>query len=42
VIAALPGGTGPRTRLIPAASAMLRLLEEAAAGRERPLADVSP
>jgi DNA-binding transcriptional LysR family regulator len=36
VIAALPGG--PRTRLIPAASAMLRLLEEAAADRERPLA----
>ncbi len=37
VIAALPGGPGPRTRLIPAASAMLRLLEEAAADRERPL-----
>lgn len=41
VIAALPGGAGPRTRLIPAASAMLRLLEEAAAGRERPLAAAS-
>lgn len=37
VIAALPAGAGPRTRLIPAASAMLRLLEEAAAHRERPL-----
>ncbi len=37
VTAALPGGRGPRTRLVPAASAMLRLLEEAAADRERPL-----
>ncbi len=37
VIAALPGAPGPRTRLIPAASAMLRLLEEAAADRVRPL-----
>lgn len=37
VTAALPGGPGPRTRLTPAASAMLRLLEEAAADRERPL-----
>jgi DNA-binding transcriptional LysR family regulator len=33
VIAALPGRVGVDTRLIPAASAMLRLLEEAAAGR---------
>jgi DNA-binding transcriptional LysR family regulator len=33
VIAALPGRVGVATRLIPAASAMLRLLEEAAAGR---------
>ncbi|HEY2768250.1 MAG TPA: LysR substrate-binding domain-containing protein [Solirubrobacteraceae bacterium] len=41
VIAALPAGAGPRTRLIPAASAMLRLLEDAAAHRERPLAQVS-
>jgi DNA-binding transcriptional LysR family regulator len=37
VIAALPGGAGSRTRLIPAASAMLRILEEAAATRHRPL-----
>jgi DNA-binding transcriptional LysR family regulator len=37
VIAALPGGTGPRSRLIPAASAMLRILEGAAAARHRPL-----
>ncbi len=37
VIAALPGKVGSRTRLIPAASAMLRILEEAAAARERPL-----
>jgi DNA-binding transcriptional LysR family regulator len=37
VIAALPGGTGARTRLIPAASAMLRILEAAAATRHRPL-----
>jgi DNA-binding transcriptional LysR family regulator len=37
VIAALPGGAGPRSRLIPAASAMLRVLEEAAAGRHRPV-----
>jgi DNA-binding transcriptional LysR family regulator len=35
VLAALPGGASHRTRLIPAASAMLRVLEEAAAGRER-------
>jgi DNA-binding transcriptional LysR family regulator len=33
VIAALPGRVGVNTRLIPAASAMLRFLEEAAAGR---------
>lgn len=34
VIAALPGGgSGPRSRLIPAASAMLRILEAAAAER---------
>jgi DNA-binding transcriptional LysR family regulator len=37
VIAALPGKVGSRTRMIPAASAMLRILEEAAAARERPL-----
>jgi DNA-binding transcriptional LysR family regulator len=37
VIAALPGGTSARTRLIPAASAMLRILEAAAATRHRPL-----
>jgi DNA-binding transcriptional LysR family regulator len=37
VIAALPGRVGARTRMIPAASAMLRILEEAAAARERPL-----
>jgi DNA-binding transcriptional LysR family regulator len=37
VIAALPGGAGPRSRLIPAASAMLRILEAAAADRHRPL-----
>src|ERR1700733_15211156 len=37
VIAALPGKVGSRTRLVPAASAMLRILEEAAAARERPL-----
>jgi DNA-binding transcriptional LysR family regulator len=37
VIAALPGGTGARTRLVPAASAMLRILEAAAATRHRPL-----
>lgn len=42
VIAALPGGPGRRTRLIPAASAMLRLLEEAAADRERPLGGRRP
>ncbi|MFI5003899.1 MAG: LysR family transcriptional regulator [Solirubrobacterales bacterium] len=37
VIAALPGRTGANTRLTPAASAMLRILEEAAAARDRPL-----
>jgi DNA-binding transcriptional LysR family regulator len=37
VIAALPDATGVKTRLIPAASAMLRILEEAAATRHRPL-----
>jgi DNA-binding transcriptional LysR family regulator len=37
VIAALPGRMGAATRLIPAASAMLRILEEAAAARDRPL-----
>jgi DNA-binding transcriptional LysR family regulator len=37
VIVALPGKVGSRTRMIPAASAMLRILEEAAAARERPL-----
>jgi DNA-binding transcriptional LysR family regulator len=37
VIAALPRGAGPRTRLLPAATAMLRVLEEAAAARRRPL-----
>ncbi len=37
VIAALPGGTSARTRLIPAASAMLRILEAAAATRHRSL-----
>jgi DNA-binding transcriptional LysR family regulator len=37
VIAALPGKMGSGTRMIPAASAMLRILEEAAAARERPL-----
>ncbi len=37
VIAALPRGAGPRTRLLPAATAMLRVLEEAAASRQRPL-----
>jgi DNA-binding transcriptional LysR family regulator len=36
VVAALPGGgSGPRSRLIPAASAMLRILEAAAAERRR-------
>lgn len=39
VIAALPGGSGPRSRLIPAASAMLRILEAAAAERRRPLSE---
>jgi DNA-binding transcriptional LysR family regulator len=33
VIAALPGSAGAQTRLTPAASAMLRILEEAAAAR---------
>jgi DNA-binding transcriptional LysR family regulator len=37
VIAALPGRVGANTRLTPAASAMLRILEEAAAARHRPL-----
>ncbi len=37
VIAALPGRADVKTRLIPAASAMLRVLEEAAAARNRPL-----
>ena len=37
VIAALPGGTSARTRLVPAASAMLRILEAAAATRHRSL-----
>ena len=36
VIAALPATLGTKTRLIPAASAMLRTLEAAAAARERP------
>ncbi|MGH2854147.1 MAG: LysR family transcriptional regulator [Solirubrobacteraceae bacterium] len=39
VIAALPGRAGASTRLTPAASAMLRILEEAAAARDRPLQD---
>jgi DNA-binding transcriptional LysR family regulator len=37
VIAALPGGAGASTRLTPASTAMLRILEEAAAARHRPL-----
>jgi DNA-binding transcriptional LysR family regulator len=37
VIAALPGGVGAHTRMIPAASAMLRILEETAATHNRPL-----
>ncbi len=37
VIAALPGSVGAHTRMIPAASAMLRILEEAAATHDRPL-----
>ncbi len=37
VIAALPGRVGANTRMTPAASAMLRILEEAAAARHRPL-----
>ncbi|HWX43691.1 MAG TPA: LysR substrate-binding domain-containing protein [Solirubrobacteraceae bacterium] len=37
VIAALPGRVGAHMRLTPAASAMLRILEEAAAARHRPL-----
>jgi DNA-binding transcriptional LysR family regulator len=37
VIAALPGRVGTKARMIPAASAMLRILEGAAASRERPL-----
>jgi DNA-binding transcriptional LysR family regulator len=37
VIAALPGRVGAKTRMIPAASAMLRILEEAAATPARPL-----
>jgi DNA-binding transcriptional LysR family regulator len=37
VIAALPGRMGAATRLTPAVSAMLRILEEAAAARDRPL-----
>jgi DNA-binding transcriptional LysR family regulator len=43
VIAALPGRVGAKARMIPAASAMLRILEEAAATRNRPpLAAESP
>ncbi len=38
VTAALPGGAGVNTRLIPAASAMLRNLEAAAARRREPAA----
>jgi DNA-binding transcriptional LysR family regulator len=37
VIVALPGGVGTHTRMIPAASAMLRILEETAATHDRPL-----
>jgi DNA-binding transcriptional LysR family regulator len=37
VIATLPGRVGATSRLTPAVSAMLRILEEAAAARERPL-----
>ncbi len=37
VIAALPGRVGAKARMIPAASAMLRILEEAAASGSRPL-----
>ncbi len=37
VIAALPGRVGAKARMVPAASAMLRILEEAAASRSRPL-----
>jgi DNA-binding transcriptional LysR family regulator len=37
VVVALPGGTGTKSRMIPAASAMLRILEAAAAARHRPL-----
>ncbi len=37
VIAALPGRVGTNTRMTPAASAMLRILEDAAAARDRPL-----
>jgi DNA-binding transcriptional LysR family regulator len=37
VIAALPGRVGANTRMTPAASAMLRILEETAATRDRPL-----
>jgi DNA-binding transcriptional LysR family regulator len=37
VIAALPGRVGASARMIPAASAMLRMLEETAATRSRPL-----
>ncbi len=37
VIAALPGRVGAATRLTPAASAMLRIIEESAAARHRPL-----
>jgi DNA-binding transcriptional LysR family regulator len=42
VIAALPGRVGANTRMIPAASAMLRILEEAAVARHRPLASANP
>jgi DNA-binding transcriptional LysR family regulator len=38
VIVALPGRVGAAARLTPATSAMLRILEEAAAARHRPLA----
>jgi DNA-binding transcriptional LysR family regulator len=37
VIVALPGRVGANTRMTPAASAMLRILEDAAAARHRPL-----
>ncbi len=37
MIVALPGRVGANTRMTPAASAMLRILEDAAAARHRPL-----